>query len=365
MKVYSAEETASRLPFAELIDQLETFFIEGCEAPLRHIHTIENPSPHDPNGHAAKHENGTLLLMPAWQSGKKLGVKTVTVFPTNAAFTIPSSPRRLPAVHSVYMLYEATTGVPLAHMDGGVLTSRRTAAASVLAARYLARKDSKTLLIVGTGNVARLLPLAYRTEFPNIRKVFIWGRSASSAVDLSQELQQQSQGASDNNDEDAVEYEAVPIDNLEAAVRSADIISCATLATEPLIQGKWLAEGSHLDLIGGFTPEMRECDSEALQRGRVFIDTEEALLKAGDLLTPIANGEWKACLVCATLSDLCRQREQQASKPPVVGRRSAKEITVFKSVGNALEDLAAGCLVHDDEDKKDPNNTRKIASFPL
>ncbi|MHC8351009.1 bifunctional Delta(1)-pyrroline-2-carboxylate/Delta(1)-piperideine-2-carboxylate reductase [Pseudomonas sp. RT4P38] len=309
MRVLTNHQTAAHLPFDGLIEALEGFFREGCEVPLRHNHAIagDNAS-----------QDGILLLMPAWQPGKRLGVKTVSIFPDNHS-------RGLPGLHSVFILYDATTGAPLAILDGDVITSRRTAAASALAAKWLSRPDASTLLVVGAGRVGSLLPEAYRSVRP-IERVLVWDRNAEAATTMATHLRGQG-------------VDALAVDCLEDAARTADIITCATLATAPLILGQWLKPGTHLDLIGGFTPAMRESDDECLRKSTVFIDTTEALLKAGDILTPIANGAFSEQQVAATLEQLCRGQH--------AGRTDAEEITVFKAVGTALEDLAAASLAFD------------------
>jgi ornithine cyclodeaminase/alanine dehydrogenase-like protein (mu-crystallin family) len=311
MRIIDSEETRALLPFERLIPALRAKFIEGCEAPLRHVHTLEG---------------GTLLLMPAWQPGRFLGIKTVAIFPGNAALG-------LPGLHSVYLLLDARTGQPLLQLDGNQITSRRTAAASALAAGFLARADSARLLVLGSGRVGSLLPEAYRAVFP-IQQVRVWSRTCESGARLAQRLC-------------AEGIDARAVHDLEASVRWADIVSCATLSTQPLVRGAWLQPGTHLDLIGGFTPAMRESDEACFSGTAVFVDTEEALLKAGDLLEPMRSGVFKASDVMGTLAALCRQETP--------GRRSPAEVTVFKSVGNALEDLAAAELAQSQLPPSDPS----------
>ena len=166
--------------------------------------------------------------------------------------------------------------MPLALIDGGVLTARRTAAASALAASYLARSDSRRLLVVGAGAVARLLPEAYRTVL-SIEQVAVWARSAQKAAALAAGLR-------------ASGVMPSPPPTWPPRWSAADIVSCATLATEPLVQGRWLQPGSHLDLIGGFTPAMREADDACFAGARLYVDTDEALRKSGDLLGPMTRG---------------------------------------------------------------------------
>jgi ornithine cyclodeaminase/alanine dehydrogenase-like protein (mu-crystallin family) len=304
-----AAATRERLPFAALIDALRRMFVEGCEVPLRHTHRIAG---------ADAAPLGTVLLMPAWQPGRRLGIKTVTVYPGNGRLGKPG-------LHSMYTLFDAATGEPLAQMDGDQITSRRTAAASALAASYLARADASTLLVIGAGRVASLMAAAHRAVRP-IRRVRVWNRHAAPAEVLAARLRGEG-------------FDAAAVEDLQPAAEQADIISCATLSTAPLVHGAWLRPGTHLDLIGGFTPEMRESDAACFERARVFVDTSEALAKSGDVMRAVAEGVFSEDRLQGTLSDLCRGVRR--------ARGSDAEITLFKSVGTALEDLAAAQLVFD------------------
>lgn len=307
MKIIDQAATRQALPFATLIDALARMFASGCQVPPRHVHTVGD-------GRGAE---GTVLIMPAWH-GDYMGIKTVNIFPGNAA-------RGQPGLYSTYILYSAATGEPLAQMDGNEITSRRTVAASALAARHLARPDARRLVVAGSGRVASLIPEAYRSVLP-IEEVTVWSRDPEAARRLAGELDLP--GC-------AVQASA----DLEGAVRRADVVSCATLATAPIVQGEWLSPGSHLDLIGGFTPSMREADDACFAGSRLYVDTVEALQKSGDLLGPMARGVFAAEEVAGTLESLCRG---QAG-----GREGAQVRTVFKSVGTALEDLAAAILVYE------------------
>jgi len=307
-----ASATAAQLAFDALIPALREAFARGAEVPLRHTHTLADPA--DPHG-----PGGTVLLMPAWRPGGLFGLKTVMIFPANGA-------RGLPGLHSLYTLFDARTGVPLAQLDGNEITSRRTAAASALAASLLAREDSARLLVLGCGRVARLLPEAMRCVRP-IARVRVWNHRREGAAALAREWREQ--GVAD----------AQPVTDLAAAVAEADIVSCATLASAPLVRGAWLRPGTHLDLIGSFTPRMRECDAECFARSRVFVDTEEALAKSGDVLGAVAEGAFDAARLQGTLAQLVRG-ERRGRR----GRESGDEITLFKAVGSALEDLAAAEL---------------------
>jgi ornithine cyclodeaminase len=259
----------------------------------------------------------TLLLMPAWEGGVSIGVKIVTITPGNDA-------RNLPAVQGLYLLLDGATGAPKALMEGKTLTVRRTAAASALAARYCARADAAIHLMVGAGALSRPLIEAHRAARP-IEKNLIWARDPAKAAAKAAECKQA-----------GIAVEVVR--DLEAAASGADIISCGTLSAEPLIRGAWLKPGSHLDLVGAYLPELRESDDEAVRRATIFVDTRAGALKeAGDLLQPLQAGIMAESDVVAELADLCKGRHP--------GRRSAEEITLFKSVGTAIEDLAAAKLM--------------------
>ncbi|MCW5732430.1 MAG: ornithine cyclodeaminase family protein [Alphaproteobacteria bacterium] len=290
-----------------LIDRLEAAFRDGAEVPLRHHHHVDLPG-------AA---GGTLLLMPAWRAGGPLGVKVVSVYPDN-----PS--RGLPSVIGLYLLFDGTTGQPRAVLDGVPLTLHRTAAASALAARFLARTDAATMLMVGAGALAPYLIRAHSLVRP-IREVMIWNRNPGRARALAERLAGE-----------GIACRAVG--ELEAAARRADIVSCATMSSRPLVQGAWLRPGTHLDLVGAYTPKMRETDDEVVRRASLFVDTRQGgTSEAGDIVDPLARGVIAARDILADLYDLCRGRHP--------GRTAPEEITLFKSVGTALEDLAAADLV--------------------
>jgi len=306
MKHFDEAATRAPLGFEKLVPALRAAFAAEAQVPPRHVHSIET----------AGADKGTVLIMPAWSDAGFLGIKTINIFPGNSA-------RGLPGLHATYVLYDARTGVPLAMMDGNEITARRTAAASALGASFLARGDARRLLVLGTGRIARMLLAAHASVRP-IDEVVMWNHRPEGAEALAAQLRTEGWNAQATVD-------------LEAAVRNADIVSCATLATAPLVRGEWLAPGSHLDLIGSFTPAMREADAQCFAGARTFIDTNEALQKSGDLLDAIAAGTLRAQAVQGTLADLCRGER--------AGRGSDAERTVFKAVGSALEDLAAATLV--------------------
>lgn len=305
MRILDHAAVDAALPWPDLLDALDRLFREGgVEAPLRHAHPLP--------------EGGTLLLMPAWQAaGRYAGVKAVQVSPGNGA-------RGLPAVHATYLLSEAATGRPLAVLDGGALTDRRTAAASVLAARRLARPDSARLLLLGSGRVARALAGCYASAFP-IRDVAVWSRTPANAERLARDLA----GA------------GLPARAVASPDPSgADIVAAATLSEVPLVRGAEVAPGTHVDLVGAFRPTMREGDGALLARATLVVDTRAgALAEAGDVVQAIREGHLAPEGVAADLAALCRGEHP--------GRARADEVTVFKSVGWAGEDLAAAALAYE------------------
>ncbi len=306
MLVLDAAATAAALDYPSLIDGLREVFASGVTAPLRHVHALPR----------AGEADASLLMMPAWMGdGSHGGVKIVNVTPGNAA-------RGLPAVTASYLLFDETTGEHLALIDGGTLTGRRTAAASALAASMLARPESRTMLLVGAGHIASELPEAYAAVLP-IERVLVWNPTPARAEKLVAKLKAKGIAAECRAD-------------LETAVGEADIISCATLSTKPLVLGDWLKAGQHLDLVGSFTPAMRETDDRAVARARVFVDGPAAMVESGDIKGPMASGALKE--IAGTLYDICSGR--------VAGRRSDSEITLFKSVGLAVEDLAAARVAY-------------------
>lgn len=308
MRIVTAEEVRQSLTYPALIDALEEAFRGDITVPVRHHHTLPQTG-----------SDATLLLMPAWTASGEpfVGCKLVTVFPDNAA-------NEKPSVYGSYFLLSGETGEPLAVMDGRELTAWRTAAASALAARHLARDDAAHLVMIGAGALAAHLVRAHACVRP-IRRVSIWNRTGERGEALARALA-------------AEKFSVEVADDREAAVREADIVSCATLSAAPLLHGGWLRPGAHVDLVGGYTPEMREADDEAIRRARVYVDTRAGALKeAGDVVEPIRRGVIAESEVQGDLFDLCRGAAQ--------GRKTADEITLFKSVGTAIEDLAAAMLV--------------------
>jgi ornithine cyclodeaminase/alanine dehydrogenase-like protein (mu-crystallin family) len=301
MKWISAEEVAASAPYRDIVETLRKGFASPVETPVRHHHETGS---------------ATLLLMPAW-SKEWTGLKLVTIKPDNAA-------KGLPTVQAAYTLIDNATGTPVVSMDGTELTRRRTAAASALAADYLARKDAEVLAVIGAGALAKHFVLAHAGIRP-IKKVLVFNRTADKADTLVKDLQ-------------ALGLEA-RVSDVEKAVKLADIVSCVTSSSVPLVEGAWLKPGTHLDLAGAFKPTMREIDGNAVSMARVYVDTRDgAEAEAGDLLQARAEGKFDFANVQGDLSELCRGK--------VKGRNSPDEITLFKSCGTALEDLATAVMVH-------------------
>lgn len=303
LQIFDADAVHAALPWRALADQLEQAFLRGADVPVRHAHALGG--------------SDALLLMPAW-SRDSLGLKLVTVMPGNAR-------RNVATVQATYLLLDRTTGQARALLDGEALTLRRTAAASALAARYLARPDARSLLVVGTGHLAPWMVRAHCALRPTLDRILIWGRNAQARAELTRSLNAEGISAQSCSD-------------LHAAVRSADIVTCVTTSTAPLVPGRWLQPGTHLDLVGGFKPDMREVDDDAVAMARVFVDTYAgALSEAGDLVQPINNGRITRAHIVAELAELARGGKS--------ARLASTDITLFKSVGTALEDLAAAEMV--------------------
>jgi alanine dehydrogenase len=291
----------------ELVEALRKGFRSDFEMPPRHRHTWGRSNEPD----------ATFVLMPAWQSDAVLGVKLTSIVPGNSA-------RGLASVVPIYLLFDPVTGTPTNVMDGRALTLNRTAATSALAATYLARKDASKLLMMGTGGLAPYLVRAHCALRP-IKRVEIWGRNPEKAKTTAASLSD-------------LRLEVHVVENVEKSVAEADIISCATPTTEPLVRGAWLSPGVHLDLVGSFTPTMREADDEAIVRASLFGDKRDVCLREpGDFTQPLAAGIITESSVLADLFALTRGEHH--------GRKNAEEITLFKSVGLALEDLVAAQLV--------------------
>ncbi|KAA3625044.1 MAG: ornithine cyclodeaminase family protein, partial [Bacteroidetes bacterium] len=258
-------------------------------------------------------KDSTMLLMPAWDPGKNAGVKVVVVSPHNRE-------KDLPTIQGTYLYFDSPTGTLKAILEAKTLTNKRTAAASALASRYLSRKNASSLLLIGTGSLSPDLVRAH-CSVRSINQVWIYGRSLQKAQRIANILEEEG-------------FPATAIEDLDSFIPKADIISCATTSDSPLFSGKLLQKGQHLDLVGSYRPNMREVDDDAILQSSVFLDNYVGGMKeTGDIVIPIKKGVLDPDSIKADLFELCSK-----IKP---GRQTAEEITLFKSVGHALEDLAA------------------------
>ncbi|MGX1928999.1 ornithine cyclodeaminase family protein [Flagellimonas sp. 2504JD4-2] len=291
--------------FSELIEELKNAFAsKEVLIPQRHHHDFPNPK---------TGKDTTLLLMPAWNPGKEAGVKVVTVNPGNDNYGLPS-------IQGSYLYMDAATGTLKAVMEAKSLTAKRTAAASALASFYLSKKDANSLLMIGTGALSINLIKAHSAVRP-IKKVHVWGRNMEKATEICSILSHEG-------------FQIAPLSNIEEKIAEVDIISCATLSEKPLVFGDYLVPGQHIDLVGAYKPNMREADNEAIKRAAIFLDSFEGGLKeSGDIAIPVEEGILGASDIKADLFGLCSGKHS--------GRNSKDEITLFKSVGHALEDLIA------------------------
>lgn len=308
MQYFDKNKIEELLSYKDLIDVIEKGFVDPPNVPPRLHYSVSNSTTNIEN---------TLLIMPAWQEEKQIGIKVVTVAPNNKEYNLES-------INGLYLLLDAVTGIPEAIMDAKAITNWRTACASALASKYLSRPDSKTLFMIGTGTLAPYLIRAHASIRP-IEKVLIWGRNIQKSEDVQQMI-------SDLN------LEVEIVSTIEEGIKKADIVSCATLSETPLVLGEKLNQGQHIDLVGAYTPKMREANDEVLLRSDVYVDNiEMAPKETGDLSIPIAEGIIKIEDIKGDLFDLCSAK--------IKGRSSNESITVFKSVGHALEDLVTAQLI--------------------
>lgn len=311
----SADTLRERLTWPNMVAALRAIFVADVQAPVRHHHFMAVPNA----------PQATLLLMPAWIEGQYLGVKQVNVFPGNNA-------QGIPGLTSLYTLSCGKTGQTLAQMDGNVITAIRTAAASALASSFLSRDDTRSMLMIGAGRMGHHLIPAHCSVRP-IDTVWVWDRNPEVATKLVEQVRAQGLNAH------LCTTQALP-----DVAGDVDLISCATMANDPVLFGAWLKPGVHVDLVGSFTPTMREVDNEAMQKAAIFVDTRAgALAETGDLIIPIKEGAIAATDIHAELTELCAHTH--------TGRQALAEpdqaITVFKSVGDSREDLAAAILAYE------------------
>ena len=300
MRIIGAADLEAVLFWRDLVEALRRLYRSGSEPPPNSQYPIPREQP-----------DGLLSVSTAWQDRRHIGIGMTTRFAGN-------QDQGKPTVMGTYMLLSARTGQPLALLDGRRLTQKCTAGLSALASTYLSRNDASRLLMIGTGGLAASLILSHAAVRP-ITDVLVWGRNFTDAKKLAKALRNQ-------------DFTIDATADLPDAVDGAHIVCCATSAREPVLQGAWLSPGVHVDLVGSVTPDMRETDDAVMERARVFVDLRNGALATGDLAIPIANG-------VITDADIAGDMIQ-LTQGEIAGRRYYDQITLFKSCGSALTDLA-------------------------
>ena len=295
-----AETLCTALDMSVLVDDLEVAHREDPPAIDRSLLTSDR---------------GGFLVLPSWSAKRGLGAKLVTAFPENPA-------KGLPTVQGLYMLFDAETGAPRALIDGAALTFAKTAADSALGSKLLSRSEPTVLLMVGAGALAPWLIRAHRAVRPSIERVLVWNRTRARAEYLAEMV-----GGS-------------AVTDLHRALASAEIVCAATGATEPLIEGRFLRAGTHVDLVGSYRPDMRESDDDCVRMASLYVDARwSTIAESGDLTAPIAKGLISEDDILGDLFDLAQGR--------AAGRRDDEEITLFKNGGGAHLDLFVASILLD------------------
>ena len=304
MRHVDAQAIAANLPVADLIKALKDAAGMSITAPPRQIVQI-NPT-------------SKLLMMPAFAYRSRMGVKVISVFDDNKE-------KPFETIQGLYCLFDSDTGTPLATLDGAELTARRTAATSALAASLLADENANEVAIAGAGKLLPYFIEAYTAIRPKA-SFRLWARDIEGLKRREENLAR------------VTSSQIAIFETFEGAVAGAQIISTISSAREPILRGAWLRPGAHIDLVGAHTPEMAEADPECFKHAKVFVDSKEAALEeAGDLMAAIAGNAMGENDICGDLFDLCSGRAAFARGPD--------DITLFKSVGHAFEDLVAATLV--------------------
>lgn len=309
MKIVSAEQVNEVLSFPKLIDALQEAFSRQFTMPARMVFSLD-----DEQGN-----RNAFALLPSW-TDSLIAVKAFTYFPDNPRPTYQS-------LYSKIMLFDRQHGEPLALVDGASVTYWRTAGVSGLASRLLSRKDSETLLLLGTGNLAHYLIMAHASVRP-LKRILVWGRTPDNVNAVVE------RACASLND-----VEVSPVDDLPTACGRADIIVSATGSHAPLIEGEWVSAGTHTDFLGNHHADGRECDTDLVLASKVYVDSRENCLReAGEILVPIDEGVYSKDKIVGELAEMC------ARKVPL--RKNDREITLFKSVGTALSDLVAAGMAY-------------------
>lgn len=304
---FDQEQIESLFSYKEFIPLLKEYFTKDITSPHRPHYPIENGSS-DPN---------MLLLMPAWQVDEYIGIKLISIFKEN-----PKA--GLETINGIYVLMSGKTGLAISTFDAATITAKRTAATSALASSFLAREDSKTYTMLGTGKLSTEFIHAHHSVF-EIETTQIWGRNFEKAQAKAAVLSETG-------------INILAVSDKSAAISRSDIVSAATFSKTPIIFGKDVKPGTHIDLVGSYLPDYREADDDLIKKATVVPDTEAALAESGDLVIPLANKIITESDLKTNLIALCKGES--------IGRSGSEEITCFKSVGYALEDLAIAVYLY-------------------
>lgn len=302
MQIFGSDDVHRLLDYPSLVEALRAAHAAD-DMPRTDGRVMEEP----PAG-----ENKFVSLV-AWAGGDVIAVKLVGVFASNLSLPQPE-----PSVQGLVALFSGRTGAPLLACDGAAMTFRKTAADSALGSALLSREDAQVLLVVGAGGLAPHVAMAHSAVRPSLRDIRIWNRTGERAEETAAALR-------------AKGYPARATTDLDASVADADIISCVTMATKPLVRGALLKPGAHVDLVGAYLPNMREADDDVVRRARLFVDTRVGYDHSGEIVDPIASGIITLEAIQADLFDLCTGRHP--------GRQSSEEITMYKNVGGGHLDL--------------------------
>jgi len=310
MRYLGPQEVADGLPYGDLLESLRRIYQADGMTAKRELIDLKGLS---------DAEGTCMAFMPAWGPGHDLTTKIFTLFPNNRD-------KGLPTIHATILVFDPFNGSLKAIVDGTEVTRRRTACMSALAADYLARQDSSRLLVCGAGALAPHAALALATIRP-IDCIEVWARRQKAAESVVEFLRSQRS-----------ELEVRVAVDLAESCRQADIVSCQTSSPSPIVFGDWITAGTHMDFVGSHEPDKRECDDEVARNSKIYVDVmETAMREAGDILIPLKKGVITREQIVGDLSDLTRGI--------VSGRTSDEEITLFKSTGSSLADMAAAELV--------------------
>src|SRR5215831_8269883 len=309
-RLLTSENVAGLISMDELIEAMDgalrQFSAGGVEQPVRTVVPLADQK--------------VFAVMPAYvRVPGAVGAKLVNVFGANAALNLPTH-------LATILLFSPNTGALVSVMDGRVITEMRTAAVSAVSARELARDDGQTLAIIGSGAQARSHLEAMERVF-ELKEIRVWSPNPDHQMAFITGMSE------------TTETKIIGSNSAEEAVHHADLIVLATSSAEPVIQSEWVAGGSHVISIGACRPNQREMDPALLRRGRVFVDSRAAaLVESGDIVMGIQQGHFSASRIVGELGEVLAGK--------VDGRTTPSDITIFKSLGLAVEDIVAADLVY-------------------